>query len=285
MIQQSNLKVCILLALTFLSINLFAQDEDDSGKQPVRSPFETGMLIDNPTIVSPYKGGLELNIQHRMGTVKNGITDLFGIYGSANLRLALNYGITDRIAIGLGTSNYNKSQDLNWKVALIRQNRSGSVPVSLSYYGNVVLDTRAKQFFGPEERYRGIHRFSYFTEFILARKFNDILSLQVAPSLVYFNAIAPGMENVNLGISAGGRAKILSSSSIIFEYDQSLTKSTALTPKPNAAIGYEIGTATHCFQIFAATYDKIIPQQNLVFNANDAGKGEFVLGFNITVRF
>jgi len=285
MVQILKFRFLLLILLISCS-NLFAQDEaDDTGKLPVRSPFETGILIDNPTIVSPLKGGLELNIQHRFGTVKNGITDLFGIYAPSKIRMALNYGITDRIMIGIGTSNYKKLQDLNCKVALLRQNRSGSMPVSVSFFGNYVIDAREKEAFGPEDRFREIHRFSYFSEIIVARKFNDIISFQIAPTFTYFNAIDQGMENMYVGVSAGGRAKIFSSSSIIFEYDHTFTESEALASKPNLGIGYEIGTATHCFQIFASTYDKIIPQQNIAFTTNEIGKTDFLLGFNITVRF
>lgn len=277
----------IIVAITFSCtiLNCLGQEEEDeSGKLPVRSPFEAGMLIDNPTIVQPLKGGIELNIIHRFGPMDNGITDLFGIYAPSNIKMGINYGITDRIMIGLGTTKDYKLQDLNCKVALIRQNRSGSVPVSVSYYGNIVVSASSKDNFGPSDRFKELHRFSYFSEFIVARKFNDRISLQIAPSFMYFNAIDRGYKNYNIGISAGGRVKVFSSSSVIFEYDQSLIKPDEADIKPNIGFGYEIGTATHAFQIFASTYSQIIPQRNLVFNTNDFSKGKFLLGFNITVR-
>ena len=281
MIRISNLKISIILALITLTASLSAQD-DDSGKLPVRSPWETGILIDNPTVVSPYKGALELNIQHRFGTIKNGITDIYGIYAPSNIRMALNYGVTDRIMVGFGTTKDSKLQDFDLKVALIQQNRSGSVPVSLSFFGNFVVNASSKDNFGPEERYKAIHRFSYFSELILSRKFSDMLSLQLAPSFSYFNAIAAGSKNNYIGISGGGRVKILSSSSIIFEYDQAVTESDS---KSNLGIGYEIGTATHCFQIVMSNNRLLIPQHSYAINTNDFSKGEFSLGFNITVRF
>jgi hypothetical protein len=287
MINKMKLRLYVVLIMTIFSLNVMAQEEEDNtGKLPVRSPFEAEILIDNPTIVNPLKGALELNIQHRFGLIKaNGTKDLFGIYAPSKIRLGLNYGITDRIMVGIGTTNFRQLQDINWKVALIRQNRSGSIPVSVSYYGNFVIDAREKEAFGPTDKFRAIHRFSYFSEIIVARKFSDIFSFQLAPNFTYFNAIDAGMKNMNVGLSAGGRAKIFSSSSIIFEFDHSFMKSDILTPKPNLGIGYEIGTATHCFQVFASTYDKILPQYNYAFNSNDLGKKEFLLGFNITVRF
>jgi len=72
-------------------------------------------------------------------------------------------------------------------------------------------------------------------------------------------------------LSAGARANLFGIHSVIFEYDQLLTKQELETqPKPNLAIGWEIGTATHTFQLFAANYSQIINQRNLVFNTNDS---------------
>lgn len=284
MIYLLKIKLCITLVMCGFAFNVVAQDEDDTGKLPVRSPFETGMLIDNPTIVNPLKGALELNIIHRFGLIDNGTTDLFGIYAPSNIKMALSYGVMDRVTIGLGTTKDNKLQDLNWKVALLRQNRNGSVPLSISYFGNFTVDARSKESFGPADRYREIHRFSYFTQFIFARKFNEMVSFQVAPSMSYFNAIDTGYQHVIFGVSVGGRAKIFSSSSILFEYDHSLTQHDIIEVKPNLGIGYEIGTATHAFQIFVSNFRGIVPQYNYAFNTNDLSKGKFVFGFNITVR-
>jgi hypothetical protein len=73
---------------------------------------------------------------------------------------------------------------------------------------------------------------------------------------------------------------------LILEYDQLLTKQDLeVQPKPNLSIGWEIGTATHTFQIFVANYSQIINQRNLVFNTNNFADGEYLVGFNITVRF
>jgi uncharacterized lipoprotein YajG len=46
-------------------------------------------------------------------------------------------------------------------------------------------------------------------------------------------------------------------------------------------VGFEIGTATHAFQIFVSRYHDIVNQRNLAYNT----KTKFQIGFNITVRF
>ncbi|OFY74710.1 MAG: hypothetical protein A2V46_15930 [Bacteroidetes bacterium RBG_19FT_COMBO_42_7] len=285
-------KTFLLLLLTAFMISLSAQEEAQTKEKskPVRFTFGTGMLIENQTVETTYKGRPELQIHHRFSLIEN-YHNLFGIFGAANTRLGLNYGITDRLMIGVGTTKDYKLQDIQWKYLILRQNEDNSMPVSLSYYGNIVIDLQRKEAFGPVEQYRDIHRLSYFTQIILARKFNDVFSFQVAPSVIYFNAVPQytnesKYKNLNFGLSAGARAAVFGSHSVILEYDQLLTRQDLdEQPKPNLSVGWEIGTATHTFQIFASNYSQIINQRNLLYNTNNFADGEYLIGFNITVRF
>jgi len=285
-------KTFLLLLLTTFMISLSAQEEAQTKEKskPVRFTFGTGLLIENQTVETTYKGRPELQIHHRFSLIEN-YHNLFGIFGAANTRLGLNYGITDRLMVGVGTTKDYKLQDIQWKYLILRQNEDNSMPVSLAYYGNLVIDAQRKEAFGPVERYRDIHRLSYFTQIILARKFNDVFSFQVAPSVIYFNAVPhytneSKYKNLNFGLSAGARAAVFGSHSIIVEYDQLLTRQDLdEQPKPNLSVGWEIGTATHTFQIFASHYSQIINQRNLLYHTNNFADGEYLIGFNITVRF
>ncbi len=278
---MKNLLSILLLILTVITVA--AQDQET----PAEAPFEAEILVDNQTVVTPYKGGLEYNIQHRFGTIKNGITDIFGIYAPSNIRMGFNYGLTEKLMIGVGSTKDYKLQDVSWKYAILQQTESGSMPVSVSYYGNTVIDARAKEALGPEEQFREAHRFSYATQIIVAHRFNEKFSLQVAPGFLYLNAVEQGLKNANFSINAGARAKIIGYNSLVVEYNQLLTKqeNSDMQPKPGLSFGYEIGTGTHAFQIFLANYSGLVNQRNLLYNTNDFTKGEFVLGFNITVRF
>ncbi|HCU18551.1 MAG: hypothetical protein A2X03_00235 [Bacteroidetes bacterium GWA2_40_15] len=284
-------KIFIILSLSLFLAPVFAQEES-AGPEPVTGTFNTASLIDNHTIASPYKGGIEMQIHHRFSLIEN-IKNLYGIYGAANTKIGLNYGITDRLMIGAGTTKDYKLQDIQWKYAILQQKADNSMPFSLSYYGNMVIDARADENFGPEASYKFIHRISYFTQLILARKFSEKFSMQVAPSAIYFNSVpeysdTTGYKNFNLGLSVGGRYNVAGNHSLMFEYDQLLTKQDMADedhPKPNLSLGWEINTGTHAFQLFVANYSNIINQYNLLYNSNDFADGEFLVGFNITVRF
>jgi hypothetical protein len=285
-------RVFIVLILSAFLLQAFSQEttQAQEGSKPVGNTFGTGILIDNPTIGTPFKGGLEMEIRHRFSFIEN-IHDIYGIYGAANTRIGLSYGITDKLMVGVGTTKDYQMQDIQWKYVILQQTEDNKMPVSLSYFGNIAADLRSKDNFGPGE-FRSIHRLSYFTEFIVARKINNMFSVQVAPSLAYFNSVPTNADstiaykNLNLGLSAGLRANLFGLHSLILEYDQLLTKQNiTVQPKPNLAIGWEIGTGTHTFQVFVTNYNQIVYQRNLVFNTNDFAKGKYMFGFNITIRF
>jgi len=272
-----------LILLFAISVNgLQAQDEKEPDNRPIRPPFETIALIENQTTVNPFKGSLHLEISHRFSEIKD-ISDIFGIYGSANTRLALDYGINDRIMAGFGTTRDYKLQDFEWKVAILTQTRSWSMPFSLSYYGNMVIDARSKDNFGPEDQYKFTHRLSYLTQAIASLK-TGAVSFQVIPSFAYFNAVQNGYNNLNFGLSFGMRAQVIRMSSIVVEYDQPLTQHEALEVYPNLSFGIEVGTSTHSFRIFAGNYQNIVKQYNLFYNTNNPWDGNFRFGFNISVK-
>jgi hypothetical protein len=269
---------------------LFAQVNE-----PVYPPFETVTLVDNQTTFNPYKGAINLEIQHRFSQIKE-INDIFGIYGSANTRIGLDYGITDKIMVGLGTTRSYMQQDLQWKYSILRQTTSGNIPVSLSYFGNVVLDARDSKYFGPEDEYKFIYRLSYMTQLIASRKFGEKIGVQVAPSFVYFNAVPAGYRNDNYSLDVGARFQILGLSSIILEYDQPLAQpqdkvddfgviTEGKTIYPNVALGVEIGTSTHSFRVFVSNYNAIVKNRSIAFNDRNPLDGDFQFGFNISIRF
>lgn len=283
-----KLATVLMLILSTLVVNAQDSTKTQKDNRPVKDIFGNGLIFDQQTVRNALPGALEFIIQHRFGTIKNGIQDLWGIYASSNVRLGLNYGVTKDLTIGFGTTRYYKLQDLNWKLALLKQKRSGGMPFSLTYYGNVVLDARTKDNFGPPETYKYIHRLSFFNQLILARKFSNSLSLQVAPSISNFNAVNPTYDNINYNMSFAGRLKITKKMDIVAGYDFPVLTSkdsTIFKPKPNMSFGIEIGSPTHTFQIFATNSDYLVNQYGLAYNTNNYKNNGILVGLNITVRF
>src|SRR5690554_3731113 len=100
---MENMKyyIVILLFAVIPFSGLLAQ-EDEVVDRPVRFPFASGYLIDNQTTLIPVPGTLEFAIQHKFGSVENGMSDFLGIYSpGANIRLGLNYVPTTNLQVGM----------------------------------------------------------------------------------------------------------------------------------------------------------------------------------------
>jgi len=184
--------------------------------------------------------------------------------------------------LGFGTTRNYMLQDLEWKYAILTQ--TSKMPISLSYHGNAVLDARDSKYFGPEEEYKFVYRASFLNQLIVSTRIGDKVSLQAAPTFVYFNAVPEGYNNINASINVGGRFQVLGFHSIILEYDQPLIDAEQ-DVYPNLALGLEIGTSTHSFRVFASNYNSIVRNHGIAFNSNNPFDGDFQFGFNITIRF
>ncbi len=284
--------------LVFAFGNVLAQETETEVKKvdkPVRSPFESGYLIDNQTtVIQPVKT-LEFAIQHKFGSVENGHSDLWGLYApSANIRLGLNYVVAKNIQIGLGITKEGAAAenrlkmitDFNAKWTVLEQTRSDAIPIALAIYGNIAIDGRDKDNFAYD--YGFSDRLSSFAQVIVGRKFNDGISLQTGISYSHFNLIDKGSYHDKVGVHLNGRFKVSPQGSIIFNVDVPLNLDyldTAMddnNPEPNLAFGYEISTSTHAFQIYMGNSKGLIQQDIMVNNTNKIELDNFMIGFTIT---
>lgn len=283
-------KILLFFSAAFIAGGLLAQDASEiktpTKTKPVKNTFESVWLMDNQTVMVPIKGTLEFDIQHRFGTVDNGKEDIWGVFAPSNIRLGLNYSPIDKLFLGAGLTKERTQIDLNAKYSLLQQT-PGKMPVSLTYFGNIVIDARDKTNF----RY-SVDRLSYFNQMIIARKITDKFSAQVAPSFSWYNnveayvdskgEIEKKMNNYHFAVSVLGRYKITDKMAVMAGYDQPLTQHLTNNPEPNICFGLEITTSSHAFQVFAGNYYSIVPQSNNVFNQNNYRDGQFLIGFNIT---
>lgn len=252
-----------------------AQEESTTPEKdlPVRAPFESGILIDNQTSIIPTAKTLEALIQHRFGTMENGIEDVYGIYSSANIRLGLNYSISDKLMIGYGLTRTNMYSDFQVKYNVLQQTRKNTIPVSVTLFGDMAIDGSPEKKFGTE--YKFTNRLSYFGQVIVGRKFNDMFSFQVHGSFTHYNSVDSLSNHDVIGVGFNGRIKFSTQSSIILQIDAPLKIQGMSEQKdfevaePNLGIGYEVSTSTHAFQIFISNTSAILSQHNYMYNQAD----------------
>jgi hypothetical protein len=249
----------------------------------VSGTFKANHIINTQTIESPAQNNLNFVIQHRFGQLNSGSYNFFGL-DNATLRLGLDYGITDRLAVGIGRSSYLKTFDGYLKYKLLRQTESGGMPVSVSLLASVQDYTQDM----PQETYLNTkYRTGYATELLIARKFSSRLSLQVTPTWLHYNLV-PTVKDKNdvIAVGLGGRVKITNRMSIDGEYDIVPSNQVVSTPVHNSfSLGWDIETGGHVFQLVFSNSQSMLETQYLTQTTGTWGKGDIYFGFNISRNF
>lgn len=254
--QSPMKKIYFLLPLSLLlhTARLHAQDDllsllgEEETTDYTTATFKTTRIVNGHSTENVGEGVLDFKISHRFAPIRNGIYDFFGL-DDATIRLGLDYGITNRLMVGIGRSSLEKVVDGFAKYKILRQSTGKkNMPVTLSYMADMEIKTVK---FQDEERDNKFTDRLYFAhQLLIGRKFNESLSFQLMPTLIHRNLV-PTTEDHNdvFSIGAAGRIKISSRVTINGEYYY-VPEGQMTTPYANSlAIGFEIETGGHVFQL------------------------------------
>lgn len=252
----------------------------------VQATFKSTRIFNLHTIERMRRGDLDFRVAHRFDSIQTGWDEFFGM-DEASTQLSVEYGCNDWLMIGLGRATYHKTMNGLVKLSLIRQ-RTGEkpIPVSVSWYTDVIADTRE---FEDEARDEDLApRFSYFHQLLIARKFSPRFSLQIMPSWLHRNLVSDGDEpNDQFIFSLGGRCKLTHRVTLNGEWSHvdGRVSSEIVKSRDPFAISLDIETGSHVFQL-AVTNAFAITEDGL-FNATTADfwDGEIHIGFNISRVF
>ena len=297
MIAQKDklMKKTLLLILIFAIVESPSSCQDTSllkmledsvvstnGWQNTTGTFKATQIINTPTVEAPYKKDLQFLIMHRFGKINEGGYALFGL-DNASIRFGLDYGINDRLAVGIGRSSLDKVYDASFKLKLLQQNKR-NIPVTISLY-ELLTHTTLKQ---PDKPYLNAKfRTAYTSQLLIARKFNSKLSLQFAPALHHFNMVPiQADKNDVLTFSIGGRYKISKRVSLNGEYNylpnEQIISSTIYN---SLSGGVDIETGGHVFQLIFTNSGGMVGPYYLTKTTGRWGKGDIYFGFNISRYF
>lgn len=255
----------------------------NGGKSYVIGTFKAAHIINMQTVESSAAGALSFVIQHRFGKLNSGSYNFFGL-DNATLRLGLDYGITDRLNVGVGRSSYLKTFDGFIKYKLLRQTEGMQMPVTMSLLGTI---TNYTQHITGKEYLTANLRTAYSAQMLIARKFSRILSLEVTPTYLHYNLV-PTVNDKNdmFALGMGGRVKITNRMSINAEYDWlPPNQMLSATVHNSFSLGWDIETGGHVFQLVFTNSQSMLETQYLTQTDGTWGKGDIYFGFNISRNF
>ncbi len=287
----------ILFLLLLLSpLSSLAQD-----KAFVEKIFNNTRIINAHTPEINKKRELDFQIKHRFGDVGGlygGKHLLYGLDGIADYRLALEYTITNAVQLGVGRSKGVATEsgarelfDFFVKARLMRQTQDDTQPFAITFVGNSVYSAMKPEAHSLQltDFTKESHRFSYFSQFIVARKFSDRLSLQLMPSVVYRNIVPYYDSSMLFALGLGGKIGITKVTSLLFDYYQPFSKNIKnnkeFSYSAPLSLGLEFNTGKHIFDINFTNAKAILENQFIPYTASSWSKGEFRLGFTISRIF
>lgn len=282
-----------LFALSlFLFGSAYAQDDLLSDLEKTQAnetdyviqTFKGTRVVNGHSIETKPGGTLEFIISHRFGTLNSGSYELWGL-DQSTIRLGLEYGITDRLGVGVGRSSWDKSYDSYLKYKLLRQSTGAqSFPFTMTVLGGVYYKTLKTTSTEPD--LSSSDRLSYAFQALLARKFSSKFSFQVAPIWVHRNAVDQDItENDIFALGLGARAKITRSVAIHAEYYPRLNEKENSPYDDAIGFGIDIETGGHVFQLVFTNAVGMMERLMVTETDGDFWDGDVRFGFNITRTF
>ena len=294
-----------LLALTLVfltgvlhSISASGQDLDSLMEKSVKpqivyatATFKSTRVVNGHSVERMKKNQLEFRVSHRFGQFDTGSYEFYGL-DQGTIHLALEYGLTDWLEVGIGRSTFEKTVDAFGKVSLLRQsNGARFMPVALSYLASTEVislnvDPAMKQNFSS--------RMTYIQQIMIARKFNESFSLQLSPTYIHRNIVQTEIEHNDLfSMGVGGRYKLSKRIALNVEYFYVYRGNKGVnTGADNStkyynplSVGIDIETGGHVFQVMV-TNSQAMREGGFIGKTTGAwGSGGIRLGFNISRVF
>lgn len=283
-------KIFLTAFLILASLQLSSQDlldilelEAPVTENIVSATFKGTRIVNGHSIENRKNAELEFIISHRFGRVNTGFEELFGL-DQANIRFALEYGLTDDLTAGLGRSSFEKTYDGYLKYRLLKQKTGANAfPFAVSLFGSIAAKSQ-KAIVGNERTFA--ESLFYVGQVLIAKKVNSSLSIQVTPTYVHRNlaTIAADPHDI-FALGFGTRVKLSKRVSLNAEYYQQFQKLTSINARNSLAFGVDIETGGHVFQIILSNAITMVEKSFITETTGNFFGGDIHLGFNLSRTF
>ncbi len=198
-------------------LEILEKEQKDTVPRYTSATFKTTRITYGHSVETRKKGILEVSASHRFWNTPELRSQKFGV-DKLNVRIALEYAISDRLSTGLGGSTWDGLFDGYLKYRLVRQrNDSKGAPFNITLFQNASYNSEAIT--GPYATGEFSSRLSYTSQVLIARKFNSKFSLQISPTFIHRGLEgSPEDPNSHFALGFGGRYKLSNHVSLVSEY-------------------------------------------------------------------
>ncbi|MBL7892754.1 MAG: hypothetical protein JNL63_08990, partial [Bacteroidia bacterium] len=140
-------------------------------REKVFATFKTTKVINAQSTETVKKRCLDFRITHRFGNIGadggGGFHTLYGFDAVSDVRISFDYGITDKITVGIARSKRQENFDGTFKWRFMEQTTDNKIPVSIALYENAAFTPvdKAALYSGTINiTEKTAHRFSYVSQ-------------------------------------------------------------------------------------------------------------------------
>jgi hypothetical protein len=273
-------KIALLLLLPF---TLIAQedllkdiDTVTTSKSKVESAFKALKIVNLESTKLAAKGDLYFIVAHRFGSLKDGFEGAYGL-DNAVTQLKFVYGLSDWLTVSAGRTEL--AYDFSGKFLLKSQEENG-FPLAIAAFSSIGFNNTLKESNYPKMKFE--NRLIYVSQLLVSRKFNNKLSLQLAPTYLHENFVFDdNQDNSQFLIGMGGRYKFAKRWSVNLDYAAHLNRASTSPFKNPLSLGVDLETGGHVFQMHLSSSQGIHEAGFLGNTTGDWTKGDIFFGFNL----
>ena len=240
--------------------------------------FKSLKIVNLESTKLAAKGDLYIVIAHRFGYIDKGFEDFFGL-DEANTRIQFVYGLTNGITIHASRSGFQKTYEVAAKYRLAGQNKQG-FPFDIVGFNSLAINSELEKTTLPKLEFTD--RLAYVNQILISRKFNENLSLEIAPTHFHQNYVANNsQDNSQFALGLGGRYKFSKRWSFNMDYAAHLNRASNSGFKNPLSIGFDLETGGHVFQMHFTNSQAMHESGYLGNTTGSWNEGQIAFGFNL----
>ena len=295
--NKTKLFIFLLLLSAVIAMRASAQEVDsllnslssDQKFNKVEFTFKATHIVLSQSTETQKKRDLDFRIRHHFGDIGGKFGNAHTLYGldvASDLFIGFDYGVTDKLTIGIGRSKNDELFNFLVKQKLLQQKTDG-MPINLTLFAQMGLV--AREAFSYNEFINYSDRLTYLIQPILSRKFSSSLSFQVMPALLIRSKTIGIADPENLfSLGFAGRLKLNKRLSFVAEYTlvNELSRNDLVAELYNPlGIGLEIETGGHIFSLNFMNSEYINENTFIPTTKKSWKEGGVRFGFTISRNF
>ena len=291
----------------FMLLNSYLVGQTDTLKQIKFSSKTTSdslnsvatTIVNAQSSVTLKRRTLQFNVDARFGnmissSLNSSAHSAFGLDNMNDLRLSADYGITDKIMVGIGRSKYRELLDGSVKWRVLAQSKK--VPLTICAYVNAGYSAMpTSQLYDGTVKpvTKEAHRLQYVSQLLIARQFTKHIYIQLMPTYVHRNFVKELVNTNNyiedsndlFSMGIGAHIKLSNYLAVVADYFYNVSKFQHDNPTPyfNAlGVGLEVHKKGYFIKLNLTNNTAIMSSSFLPSTQDSWTKGQFKLGVSIS---